>query len=135
MEQCRHPGCECAYPTPKGEVPVRNTPTVGGNYTTPQASSQSSVPNHLPYTPLDQHALAPTKIQPIKVHGGWYSHKKHYWWLSRDLNNFLLLVFLGSTALSDDFMGCLTVVHFLSHWLLKLPLSGCFSVSSMHSLS
>ena len=46
-----------------------------------------------------------------------------------------LLAFLGNTALSDDFIDCVRVVHFLSYWLLKLPLSGCCSVSSMHSLS
>ena len=44
---------------------------------------------------------------------------------------FFLLAFLGSTAFSDDFIDCLTVVHFWSHWLLKLPLSGCCSVSSV----
>ena len=51
---------ECAFPTPKDEVPVRNTPTADGNYTTPQASSQQLACYHPPNTPLDLHALAPT---------------------------------------------------------------------------
>ena len=46
-----------------------------------------------------------------------------------------LLAFLGSSAQSDDFMDSLTVVHFLSHWLLNLSLSGCCPASSMHGAS
>ena len=46
-----------------------------------------------------------------------------------------MMSFLGSTALSDDFMDCLTIMHFLSHRLLQLPLSGCCFVSSMRRLS